>query len=262
MTGQDLQVRELYALQDLEQAVALMAHIWQSPEPSTGVGLLRALAHVGNYVAGAYRDGELVGASVAFLAAPVGRSLYSHVTCALPGTGAGYALKFHQRGWALDRGLDQITWTYDPLVRRNAYFNVAKLGAMPEQYLPSFYGSMSDGINAGDESDRALAVWRLTGPQAESAANGNTMSAMPAPDAIYALRNREGHPETGRTDASSLLVQLPPDIEALRRSDPALAKAWRLALRDVLAPCLASGYRVYGFHEKSSYLLTRDQELR
>lgn len=260
MTDRELQVRELYALHDLEEAVSLIAQIWQSsPEQlSTRVELMRPLAHAGNYVAGAHLDGKLVGVSVAFLAAPIGRTLYSHVTGALPRTGAGYALKIHQRAWALERGLDQIIWTYDPLIRRNAYFNIVKLGALPEQYLPSFYGSMSDAINAGDETDRAMAVWRLTSPRAEAAILGHAIPASPGRDAVYALRNREGHPEIGRNDASSLILDLPPDVEALRRNDRGLAKSWRLALRDVMASCLASGYRVAGFHEKTSYLLTRD----
>ena len=76
----------------------------------------------------------------------------------------GYALKLHQRAWALQRGIATITWTFDPLVRRNAYFNLAKLGVRATRYLPNFYGAMQDPINAGDDTDRLLVDWDLASP--------------------------------------------------------------------------------------------------
>ena len=74
--------------------------------------------------------------------------------------------------WALARGLAQVSWTFDPLVRRNAYFNLAKLGARPRAYLVNFYGPMSDGINAGDDTDRLEAQWRLDDPRVFRASAG------------------------------------------------------------------------------------------
>ncbi|MEU6173279.1 GNAT family N-acetyltransferase [Streptantibioticus parmotrematis] len=252
-------IRELHDLDDFADVVALFARIWQCPPEHSPVNVeqMRALSHCGNYVAGAYHQGRLAGASVAFLSAPVGRGLHSHVTGALPGLGAGHALKLHQRAWALERGLDRITWTYDPLVRRNAHFNLVKLGALPEEYLPSFYGPMDDGINTGDETDRALAVWHLLEPRAEAAALGRPQHPDLPAATHYALRDHHGRPRPGTLTGGSLLVQLPADIETLRRTDPAAAKDWRLALRDVLGTLLSDGASVIGFHDKSSYLLTR-----
>src|SRR5581483_10885895 len=77
------------------------------------------------------------------------------------GAHLGYELKQHQRTWALDRGLTAIEWTFDPLVRRNAYFNLVKLGAEIIRYEPDFYGPMRDATNAGDESDRVVTRWKL-----------------------------------------------------------------------------------------------------
>ncbi|GAA4231346.1 putative GNAT superfamily acetyltransferase [Streptosporangium album] len=163
--------RELHLIREFEDALRLFGGIWHSSPggaPIT-VELMRALSHTGNYVAGAYDSDRLVGASIGFLATPAGQTLHSHVTGAVAGRGIGFALKLHQRAWAPDRGLERITWTYDPLVRRNAHFNLVKLGALPEEYLPSFYGAMDDAINTGDESDRMLAVWRLSEPQVVAA---------------------------------------------------------------------------------------------
>ncbi|MFE0103597.1 GNAT family N-acetyltransferase [Streptomyces sp. NPDC059009] len=236
---------------DFEAVSHLYADIWGSEPGSTPISaeVIKALSHAGNYVAGAYEGDRLTGASVAFFGDPVGSCLHSHITGAVMGRGAGLALKLHQRQWALERGLQRITWTYDPLIRRNAYFNLVKLGARPEEYLTSFYGEMDDAINGGDESDRVLAVWELTEPAPPAA-------ELP-PGTAHALRDHGGLPEPLATDAETVLIDLPDDIESLRRTDPAAARAWRLAVRETLGDLLAEGAEVTGFHERRRYVVRR-----
>ncbi|MFF4415242.1 GNAT family N-acetyltransferase [Streptosporangium sp. NPDC001559] len=256
-TATGVSLRELHHLEELEEVYRLLGEIWQS-EPGNApisVELMRALSHAGNYITGAYLDGRMIGASVGFLAAPAGRALHSHITGTTLGNGVGFALKQHQRLWALERGLDTITWTYDPLVRRNAHFNLAKLGAFPTEYLPSFYGVMGDAINAGDESDRVLATWPLAVPHVAAAAAGTPYAVDVPVDAVVGLRDRDGRPAAGRTDAEIVLIDLPADIETLRHTDPSTARAWRQALREVLGGLMARGAQVVGFHRKSSYVV-------
>lgn len=253
------QVRELGEISEFELVTDLFDGIWK-PDPANtpaNVELMVALSHSGNYVAGAFQGEELVGASVGFLAAPPGTALHSHVTGTVVGRGIGFALKLHQRAWALSRGLTRITWSYDPLVRRNAYFNIAKLGARPERYLPSFYGQMADAINAGDESDRLLAVWRLADPHAVAACSGKVKPPPVPVDAVVALSAEANLPAVGRTDGRVLLVQTPSDIETLRRTDPGSALAWRRAVREVLGGLLDEGARVTGFTAEGHYILER-----
>ncbi|MFG2497935.1 GNAT family N-acetyltransferase [Streptomyces sp. NPDC048441] len=264
-TPHGLVIRELHELRELESVDALFGKIWGSAPGSSPMGVeqMRALSYAGNYVAGAFEEGDdghgqLVGASVAFFAAPAGEALHSHVTGALPGHRAGLALKLHQRQWALARGLQRITWTYDPLVRRNAHFNLTKLGARPVEYLPSFYGAMDDVINGGDDSDRALIAWELDHSAVIAAAASRPAPVVVPDDAATALSVREGLPAVGRCDAATLLVEVPPDIEGLRRTDAGAAKAWRLAMREVLGGLLADGARVTGFHDRTSYVVERD----
>ncbi|GAA4219505.1 putative GNAT superfamily acetyltransferase [Streptosporangium album] len=254
-----VRVAELSELAGFEEVYRLFDDIWQ-PDPGNPpitVELMRALSHAGNYVAGAYRGDRMVGASVAFLGAPAGQVLHSHVTGAVAGRGVGFALKLHQRAWALDRGLERITWTYDPLVRRNAHFNLVKLGALPEEYLPSFYGAMGDAINAGDESDRVLAVWRLSEPQVVAAVRGEPYRPEVPPGAASGLAGRDDGPVPGRRDARVVLVATPPDVEALRRADPAAAGSWRRAVRDVLGGLMGEGARVTGFTGEGDYIVER-----
>ncbi len=249
-------IRELHEIGEFEQVMALFEDIWRfdpGGQPIT-VELMLALTHAGNYTAGAFVGDRLVGASVAFFAA--GSALHSHITGVSGAPGAGLALKLHQRRWALDRGLERITWTFDPLVRRNAHFNLAKLGARPEEYLPAFYGIMDDSINQGDESDRVLAVWPLTAPHVESLVRRGAVPAALPDGAVVALADEGGRPAyRPHEGAATVLVAVPEDVEGLRRADPGTAKAWRHAVRDVLGGMLADGRKITGFHDKSFYVV-------
>ena len=149
-------VRGVDLVADLEEVSLLLSKIWNRTPGSRQitVSMLRALSMSGNYVGAAFADGHMVGAAVGFFA-PASSALHSHIAGVDPGSQArhvGFLLKSHQRDWALQRGIHSISWTFDPLVRRNAYFNLVKLGARATLYLPDFYGPMYDGLNRGEES--------------------------------------------------------------------------------------------------------------
>jgi predicted GNAT superfamily acetyltransferase len=254
MTGMaQPQIRELTDLAAFQAAAVLFDDIWR-PDPAerpVNVDLLRALSKAGNYVAGAYEGGRLVGAAVGFFGPPAEKTLHSHIAGTAPAArGVGFALKLHQRAWTLERGVPVIAWTFDPLVSRNAYFNLTKLGARPVEYLPNFYGSMRDGINAGDESDRLLVRWDLTAPVGGPAFDKS--------GAVIGLdRSVDGRPVPGSVDGAAVLVAVPPDVEKLRAADPAAAREWRLAVRSVLGSLLAGGARIAGFDRDGWYLVRR-----
>lgn len=232
------------------QVSVLFERVWG--EPLMEAGLLRALAHSGNYVAGAYLEGELVGASVGFLTA--GGELHSHITGVLAKArryGVGRALKLHQRQWALERGIATVVWTFDPLIRRNAYFNMHVLGAMPTRYLPDFYGMMKDELNDASPSDRLYVVWDLSAPVPPSP---GTSAELIERGAVVLLAPGESHPAdvplTGR-----LLVFVPEDVERLRAVRPELAGRLRFAVRESLAPAMEAGMRVAGITRDGYYVL-------
>lgn len=250
---------------DPRPLVALLANTWSTPVDRFQLGpeLVRAMSAAGSYVAvAADPSGAVVGASLGFIGFHEGRiDLHSHITAARPSArgGVGYALKMHQRAWALERGIDTIRWTFDPLVRRNAWFNLAKLGARIAEYLPDFYGTMTDGVNAGDKSDRCLAEWQLVGPAAVAAARGERQdvdeATALAAGAVAALAvGEDGGPRRGPS-GRVLLCAIPDDILALRASDPDAASSWRSAVRDVLGGALAEGLAVEGITRSGSYVL-------
>lgn len=232
MSDGDLEIRTLDSAAEMASIVTVFQQVWGSVTPIVGVELLRAIGHAGGYVAGAFDSGNIVGASFGFLARHQGGdALHSHVTGILPGVqhgGVGRAMKTHQRLWAAERGIRWITWTFDPLVRRNAWFNIEVLGAQIAEYLVDFYGPMTDSINAQDESDRLVVAW----PTDESATR-----------------------PTAPPGSTRLEVATPDDIVVLRRTDPAGAMTWRHQVRDELAPLLERGGVVTGFTRGGAYVV-------
>ena len=229
-------ITELSGMDDLRRLAELFAKIWGRPhELPVDVSTLRAFSHSGNYVAGAWFQDRLIGGLIGWFGGePPGHlHLHSHILGVVQeeeARGVGFALKQHQRDWCISRGVMTIEWTFDPLVRRNAYFNLAKLGADAAEYIVNFYGAMDDGINAGDESDRFLVRWYLDSEKAVAAASGKPFEPPARPDQI--------------------IVALPEDIVAIRRQDPERAREWRHKLREAVR-----GQRVAGLTRKFEYVL-------
>lgn len=231
-------IRPLRTMEQIAAASAVLSEVWGGDRTGMPPNLLRALAHVGNYAVGLYAvptEGDpsaerMIGASVGFFAAPDDRSLHSHITGIVGdhrGRGLGRLLKQHQREWALARGVHRITWTFDPLVARNASFNLRVLGARVGEYYVDHYGAMDDGVNRGDESDRIFAVWDLDAP------------AAPPPERAIVTA-----------------VEVPADIERLRRDAPGEALDWRYRVREAFLGLTEDGFAVAGFDERG-YLFVR-----
>src|SRR3954467_4250769 len=260
-------VVEVRSEREARAAVTVLGDVWHRDDgqPPLPPELAWAFAHSGNYVALAMAGDQPVAAAIGFRGDDsIGPHLHSHIAGVLPqwqGSGVGYLIKEHQRSWALAHGIDRVTWTFDPLVSRNAYFNVVKLGAQLTRYYVDFYGQMDDGINDGDETDRCLVTWRLGSPQATAAAAGRhtatDVAAARAAGAVDLLvADVDGAPRLSLTDAAVRLVQVAGDVVGLRRRDPAAAQAWRRALRRALVPAFEEGLEVVGVSRDSWYVVT------
>jgi predicted GNAT superfamily acetyltransferase len=243
--------------------IELLDDVWVNPGPPVvGVEHLRALTYTGGYVGAAFDGQAMVAASVAFFAAPPGRVLHSDVTGvrhAARGRHVGFAVKLHQRAWALALGIDEVTWTFDPLLSRNAHFNLARLRARVTRYEQDFYGDMPDGINVGQGSDRLLASWPLASSEVVSACDRLQPVESTHRDVPAVLRDRQGRPVVSHVDDDTgfVRVAVPADIESVRRTDPDLGRAWRLAVRSTLGVEMARGARVLGFQRDLGYLVER-----
>ncbi|MEV7662592.1 hypothetical protein [Paenarthrobacter sp. NPDC089316] len=245
----------------LQQVEELLVSVWgMSPHGAPiPFDLLRSISHAGCNVSAAYTpDGILCGTAVAIVS-PEG-SVYSLIAGVLPGIadrGVGFALKQHQRAWSLARGMETMTWTFDPLVSRNARFNLTKLGAVASEYEQNFYGEMQDQINANDESDRLVVVWPLSSPRSIRCSEG-------LPDEVDLPQGAQDQVLEYGPDSQPALVQsdgnlwcrAPQDIVSLRASNPHEAALWRTHLRAVLEAALASGYVASGVSRTGWYKLT------
>lgn len=251
----ELDVRLLTTIEEMREADRLLRAVWgvgPGDDAPFTVDTMRALSHTGGYVAAAFLDDEMVGVAGGFHA--ISGPLHSHVAGVMPGLqgkGIGLAMKEHQRSWAASHGIASVSWTYDPLIRRNAYFNLARLGAHAVEYLPEFYGVINDSINAGDLTDRMYVDW----PVAEDAP-----ADLPPLDSFEPVVDVDGTrpvaPTREPTDWAPLVrCAVPADIEALRRTDPDAARAWRLAVRAGLYGAMTAGYQVVGFDRAGWYLL-------
>ncbi|MCO6006024.1 GNAT family N-acetyltransferase [Actinoallomurus purpureus] len=250
-----MDVRELTAATELFTASALLAEIWRPTDPMP-YEMLQVTRHIGGYVSGAFDGNTMIGACAAFPTADGG--LHSHVTgVAVQGRGVGFAIKVHQREWALARGVRTISWTFDPLARRNAHFNLAKLAAHAVRYLEDFYGEMPDELNMGDPSDRLLVTWPLDSPEVTAAVAGTPVTPEPGEDTAITLdEDSMGRPERhDPAGALTVAVGTPADITTMRACYPDAAREWRQAQRDALGGALAAGYRVTGFTLTGYYLL-------
>ena len=275
--GSRVEIRAIDDIEVLHDVQRLYERVWRTGPTGTPVtaDMLRAMAKAGSYVSGAFDGDALVGACFGFFGPPTRRALHSHIAGVddrMRGRSVGFAMKLHQRAWAMQRGAEDVTWTFDPLIRRNAYFNLRKLAATAEEYLPSFYGPMDDDINRSDDTDRVLIRWRLASLDVVSACGGPgaprhdaaRSAAEPAARVSGARPALEpslsGRPIAHPLRGGTVLVGVPADIEAMRLEDPRCAGDWRIALRDTLGSLMADGARVRGFDRAGWYIVDRQDD--
>lgn len=257
-------IRVLNGVEEQNFARQIFDEVWPTDEGTQiTANLLQAMAHNGTYISGAFVEGEIVGAAFAFPSVDEHghHHLHSHLAAVKENfrdRSIGSTLKWHQRAWALKHGYEVITWTFDPLVKRNARLNLVKLGVQVFEYFPNFYGDLPDALNAGDPTDRIIARWDLLSESTLAAARYRNLEKL-ADEIPVALSNEAGRPVRHEINptADQLLCYLPSDIIEIRSQDSALALEWRLALRAELHPRLKSDWHISGFTHDGAYLVTK-----
>jgi predicted GNAT superfamily acetyltransferase len=249
-------LRPLTTLDQFDDAIGIMVETWGAFQLLPRE-VMRALAHSGNVPLGAYETERLVGFVLGWAGVDEdGLYVHSHMLAALPDRrhrGVGYALKLGQRAQALEQGIVVARWTFDPLVARNAWFNMGKLGAVADRFERDFYGEMTDEINRGDRTDRLVIRWELDREP------GRRRPGEGLPSVLEARGDPEA-PNPVPTDGPSpdgAVIEIPRDHPDLRRRDSGLATRWREAMADAMEACFASGLIVDGFdRERSAYVLS------
>jgi len=230
-----IQVRRLDTFQDQNNARMVFDQTW-ALDAGTEItpNLLQAMIHSGSYLSGAFIENKLVGAAFAFPATNQGLHLHSHMTAVLDeyrDKGVGYALKVDQWNWAKQNNYSHLSWTFDPLVRRNAKLNIVKLGVEILGYYPNFYGEMSDALNAGDESDRLMVSWK---------------TSLDAPKARDLIANPK---------PNDILIAIPEDIVAIRSTNQRESMRWRRQVREQFMAAFEKDGKVIGFSTNNEYVV-------
>jgi predicted GNAT superfamily acetyltransferase len=241
MNERETTIRPLRDVAEMRVCVALQRIVWGYTELETVPDhIFVVAAKTGGQVVAAFDADMPVGFVLAFPALRKGQAyLHSHLLAVLPeyqNRGVGRRLKLAQRDEALARGIDLIEWTFDPLQLKNAYFNIAKLGAIVRRYIPDLYGRTSSPLHGGLPTDRLVAEWRLRSPRVQSRLSG----------------------KPGAESKSREQIAVPASIQDLCRADPEKAEQIQLQLRRDFERLIAEGRAAVGFRldqKQGVYLL-------
>ena len=271
---------------DMDAVEELQRSVWPASETDVvPVHVLVAAVHNGGLLVGAFEKTPSRGQSEPLLGFVFGfpgvystpdgpRSKhYSHMLAVHPDhrdRGLGFALKRAQWQMVRHQGFDRITWTFDPLVSRNAHLNIGKLGAVCSTYRREFYGEMRDGLNAGLPSDRFDVDWwvntkrverrlsrraRLRLDLAHYLAGGAEIlnpsrrdeAGWPHPAGSVVLPSSPGEGAGQAANTPLILIEIPADFQGMKSADPALALEWRLHTRGLFETLFDAGYLVTDF---------------
>ncbi len=277
------EIRPLTTFEELTQVEKLQETVWE--EEVVRAHMLLSIARNGGLILGAVREGSVVAFLLSYLGledpdsdrpAMANLKLVSQRMAVLPelrNTGIGYELKMAQRQHAIRLGIRLITWTFDPLLSRNAHLNIRKLGAIIRDYLPNYYGTGDSPLVKLGSSDRVLVEWWVTNNRVEQRVSGKRsgLSIAQYINANASILNPAQVGEDGllrpaaqiaQAENSVVLVEIPDNYEAIIQANPELAKSWRRHSRAALETTLAAGYMITDFvhgkhdgHMRSFYAL-------
>ena len=251
----------LTAIEDADRILDVMIATWGNHQLLPRE-MIRALGHSGNTPYGAFDGDEMIGYVLGWagIEPEDGLHVHSHMLATLPDRrhrGVGFALKMAQRAQSLEQGIPLVRWTFDPLLSRNAHFNLTKLGAVADRFLPNFYGEMTDALNAGERSDRLMVRWDLerepfeptAAPGVEVLGRGSDDPSLPSPVPSHVQDLGDG----------PALIRIPREYHDLRERDRSLARAWREASSEAFTACFSAGLVATWFTGDSTYVFTRER---
>jgi predicted GNAT superfamily acetyltransferase len=266
-------IRLLESPEDMTAVESLQRTVWPGSETDVvPAHMLITAVHNGGLLAGAFVENQLVGFVFGFPGiefTPDGpRPKHcSHMMGILSDqrdSGLGFALKRAQWQMVRHQGLDHITWTYDPLLSRNAYLNIAKLGAVCDTYRRSEYGDMRDGLNAGLPSDRFMVDWWINTRRVERRLGKRARRPLKLDDfskaelqplySLHAPTEPWPHPPEhfSPLEGNLTLAEIPSDFSALKDADFSLARDWRFFSRELFETAFTAGYIATDFiHDQS-----------
>jgi chorismate synthase len=243
----DIEVRALRTHEEYRACVRLQHETWgEQFSDIVPASILMVSQKIGGVTAGAFSGAELVGFVFGMTGLREGRLVHwSDMLAVRPSyqnRGVGRLLKQHQREVVHARGVEVMHWTFDPLVARNAHFNLNGLGADASEYLVDMYGAATGSALHATGTDRFVVSWNVVDPPALRVFD----AAWPAAPVASAA-----------TDSAVQRIEIPADITRVPLEE---AQRWRQATRAAFTTLLARGYQVRGFYtdgDRAWYVLAR-----
>lgn len=243
-------LRSLEHLRDFEACVALQRETWgRDFSACVPAAVLMVAQKVGGVTAGAFdADGRLLGFVFGLTGYSGGRPLHwSHMLAvheSARDAGLGVRLKLYQRELLLKNGVATACWTFDPLVAKNAYINLSRLGAVVIEHVENMYGESNSPLHAGLGTDRFVVEWRLDDERV-----ARTIAGVERPDvaAFAASPVVNGAARTAPGLPARVRIEIPADIYDVLDRAPDKAAEWRAGTRAALQTYLGKGYRVVTF---------------
>ena len=236
-----IEIRPLCRFEEFAEAIRLQQAIWGFDDME--MLPLRSFVvyeKIGGQLFGAYDGGEMVAFLIAVPGIKPGPRpyLHSHMLGVLPAwrnAGVGRRLKLRQREEALQRGIELIEWTFDPLELKNAFFNLERLGAVVRQYAENQYGVTASPLHGGLPTDRCIAEWWIGSPRVRAVLAGEMVARQVEERIVY-----------------------PSDIARIRSEDPGLAREIQRINGQRFQRAFERGLAVTGFERsetEGTYLL-------
>lgn len=246
---------------DYDACVELQGIVWGLRDLDVIPAIqLIATTHAGGmvHVAETVTGGRIIGFGYAFPALRDGSSfIHSDMVAVVPEyqkRGVGIRIKWAQRDTALSRGIDLITWTFDPMQSRNAHMNLRRLGAISREFFENFYGVTSSSLHHGLPTHRLLVRWELNSPRVVERASGGDgprETAAPSIPRINEAKWQAGWPVSTEPllglDDPEVLLEIPPEWDVLSRAAPKVAESWQVRVAAALMTYIARGYTAADF---------------
>ena len=250
--GHPVTCRLFASLEDTEACVAMQREVWGDDFDFVPPSLAQALLHIGGLAIGAFHDdGAMLGFVFSFPGTWDGELIHwSHMLAVRESArdmGIGRTLKELQRSELARRGVARMMWTFDPLQARNAHLNLNRLGVRVVDYVENMYGITRSPLHHGLATDRLIVSCETTAGASDHGAleNGdNSHHAVP----VLSPFPRAGDVILGSLPhrPSSVLIEIPTDIQQIVSTAPDAAATWRDVTRRHFVSALRDGYRVTG----------------
>ena len=252
-----IQIREIKEISELKAVEGLQKEIWGCSDLEVLSSLaLIPLLEIGGVLFGAFDADQLIGFVLGLPGFADGRLVLHSDMLAVKSEyrsrGLGYKLKLAQRERALAKGIDRITWTFDPLQSRNAHLNFAKLGVIADRYRINYYGETSSFLHQTG-TDRLWVTWLLGSERVKRRLQAPTATVLSReldqiPALLLVSENMEPIIKDDLPSELGAIVEIPADINVLLSESIELAIRWREATRQVFTRLLGRGYRVEEFN--------------